>query len=318
VTEPDAAEPHSDFTAGPAGEITEATVTEPTQTTLQDEPCPLCGVAAAAIGGPEAGIGGYPTPAPSFVYAIGKLEVRFPNLALEKELAQATGRADTTGLTDRQALQAVLARPENRYLARAMCWVMTTQGLETYIVVPGDPIDLDQLVGALRAEPKVSDLDVVIGRRIGLAQPQMCNGLLVPVVSFDQIYFFDREALISTLHRPENIAEHDFPAAVVEVFDRILQITDNAGSSDEHRAVNYVAMRYAAIYAHAAAAFARNEALSAIYVVPSSLSGVRSILDVVFAYTDRATDVVSKVFVRVDVTEEFPFLVGRLSPYFDR
>jgi hypothetical protein len=30
------------------------------------------------------------------------------------------------------------------------------------------------------------------------------------------------------------------------------------------------------------------------------------------------TDVVEKYFVRVDVTEEFPFLVTKLSPYYDR
>jgi hypothetical protein len=41
-------------------------------------------------------------------------------------------------------------------------------------------------------------------------------------------------------------------------------------------------------------------------------------LEVVFSFTQRTTDVVSKQFVRVDVTEEFPFLVTRLSPYYDR
>jgi PatG C-terminal len=53
-------------------------------------------------------------------------------------------------------------------------------------------------------------------------------------------------------------------------------------------------------------------------VRPSSLSGVRNIVDVIFSYTNRATDVTEKFFVRVDVTEEFPFLVTKLSPYYDR
>ena len=49
----------------------------------------------------------------SYVYALGRVEPRFPSLAVEKEFAQATGRAETAGLTDRQALQAVLsAAPE--------------------------------------------------------------------------------------------------------------------------------------------------------------------------------------------------------------
>jgi hypothetical protein len=45
---------------------------------------------------------------------------------------------------------------------------------------------------------------------------------------------------------------------------------------------------------------------------------VRNILDVVFSYTHRETDVTEKSFVRVDVTEEFPFLVSRLAPFSDR
>ena len=51
---------------------------------------------------------------------------------------------------------------------------------------------------------------------------------------------------------------------------------------------------------------------------PSRLSGVRKVADVIFAYTNRQTDVVEKYFVRVDVTEEFPFLVTKLSPYYTR
>ena len=40
-------------------------------------------------------------------------------------------------------------------------------------------------------------------------------------------------------------------------------------------------------------------------------------VDVIFSYTNRNTDVVDKCFVRVDVTDEFPFLITKLSPYYD-
>jgi hypothetical protein len=53
----------------------------------------------------------------------------------------------------------------------------------------------------------------------------------------------------------------------------------------------------------------------AIDVQPSRLSNTRKIMDVIFSYTNRQTDVTEKFFVRVDVTEEFPFLVTRLSPF---
>src|SRR5215469_16522088 len=88
-----------------------------------------------------------------FVYAIGRIEPRFPSLGIEKELAQATGRADTIGLTDRQAAHAVLADPANRYLARKLCWVLTIEGIDTYLLIPRDATDLDMLIDALRAAP---------------------------------------------------------------------------------------------------------------------------------------------------------------------
>lgn len=44
---------------------------------------------------------------------------------------------------------------------------------------------------------------------------------------------------------------------------------------------------------------------------------MRRIVEVIFSFTNRETDVVNKQFVRVDVTEEYPFLVTKLSPYYD-
>jgi hypothetical protein len=36
----------------------------------------------------------------SYVYALGQVEARFPRPSVEKEMAQATGRADTAGRRD--------------------------------------------------------------------------------------------------------------------------------------------------------------------------------------------------------------------------
>ena len=64
-----------------------------------------------------------------------RVEARFPNLAAEKEFAQATGRTDTAGKTDQQTFHAVLSKRENRYLVRQLCWVLTIQGLDTYLLL---------------------------------------------------------------------------------------------------------------------------------------------------------------------------------------
>jgi PatG C-terminal len=272
---------------------------------LAAAPCPTCGVAPASQ-------------ARSYVYALGRIEPRFPSPAVEKEFAQVTGRTQTKGKTDREAMQVVLSARENRYLARQLCWVLTLQGLETYLLVPRDSADFDLLVEAVRPAPRPTDLDVVIGLRGPIAPPEMCNGLMIPIVAFDQIYSFDRDALIKSIPRPEKIAAKGFQPAAEELFDRIMQVADNAGATDENRGLNYLAVRYPAIYAKAAEQFAANASLSAVELRPSPLSAVRKIVDVIFAFTNRNTDVTEKFFVRVDVSEEFPFLVTKMSPYYDR
>src|ERR1700681_4917028 len=74
---------------------------------LAPRPCPTCGVVPAANGGAAA--------IPSYVYAIGRIEPRFPRPSVEKEFAQATGRAETAGLTDRRASPNVLSPISHRH-----------------------------------------------------------------------------------------------------------------------------------------------------------------------------------------------------------
>jgi hypothetical protein len=46
--------------------------------------------------------------------------------------------------------------------------------------------------------------------------------------------------------------------------------------------------------------------------------GAAEFVDAICAYTNRQSDVTEKFFTRVDVTEEFPFLATKMSPYYDR
>ena len=197
--------------------------------------------------------------------------------------------------------------------------MLTIEGLETYILQPRDPIDFDLLVEAVRPAPRPGDVDVVIGVRGPIAPPRDVQRADGP----------HRRLRPDLLLRPrladqvdptpgEYRGEASSSPAAEELFGRIMQMADNAGATDEHRALNYLAVRYPAIYATAADAFGRNALADGGRGAPSRLSGVRKIVDVIFAYTNRQTDVTEKFFVRVDVTEEFPFLVTKMSPYYDR
>lgn len=58
-------------------------------------PCPNCET-QRGVNPPGTGI-----TTSAYVYALGRIEPQFPRLSIEKEYAQATGRAETAGLTDR-------------------------------------------------------------------------------------------------------------------------------------------------------------------------------------------------------------------------
>ena len=253
-----------------------------------------------------------------YIYAIGNIEPRFPTVGIQKEYAQITGRADTNGMTDQAVLHATLADTNNRYLARRMCYVMTINNVDTYILHPRDTADLDLLVDATRAGYDPEAIDAVIGVRGPIAPPDACNGLMLPIVIFDQIYSFDHSSLRDAIPRSEGMSDSTFDSTVDEVLGRIRQLEDNAGATDEDRALNYLALRYNRIYEETANAHGRGESLSGIEVRKAPLSGGRAIVDVIFSYTNRSTDVVDKWGVRVDVTEEFPFLVSKFSPYLER
>lgn len=284
-----------------------------TSTQVSSGGCSDCGGAAESV---------------SYVYALGQIQCRFPSLSLEKEFAQALGRADTTGQTDNDLLYTVLSQRENAYIARKLCWVMSIEGLDTYFLLPRYPADLDLLIESIKPpRPKFKlrhnsnvnfDVDVVVGARGPIAPPQMCNGMQLPIIGFDQIYSFDVESLIGKIPRPAGIPEDSFEAAAETLFLRVMQIADNAGATDEHRALNYLALRYPAIYAATANAFAKDQSLSNVEGRPSRLRGVRNVVDVIFSFTHRTTDVTEKFFVRVDVTDQFPFLVTKLEPFYDR
>jgi hypothetical protein len=174
------------------------------------------------------------------------------------------------------------------------------------------------ILDATRPVPRATDVDVVIGVRGPIAPPEACNELMVPFVVIDQLYSFDVDTLVKAIPTPENMTRDKFEPTAEELFSRITQVADNAGATDEHRALNYLAVRYDAIYAQAAKMHARDFSLSSVEVRSSPLSGVRNIVDVVFTFTNRQTDVAEQHFARVDVTEEFPFLFTKLSPFYGR
>jgi hypothetical protein len=184
----------------------------------------------------------------------------------------------------------------------------------------------------------------VIGLRGPIASPAICNGLMIPVLAFDQVYSFDADTFINEISGAIQSAQvsgkpgqtkggkrsksgedgvADLAATAEELFNRIVQVADNSGASDEHRALNYLATRYIEIYRLASERYRENFSLTGVKAQASRLSGIRKIVTVTFTFSPRAGMTngvygVEQYFVRVDVSEEFPFLVSPLQRGFMR
>lgn len=277
------------------------------QVVSQTASCPTCAVGSQENAGPQ-------TP----IYAIGMVRTRFPSPSIEKEFAQCIATQATASLTDQAVLHTVLK--ENRHLANEVCWVFSVEGVETYVLVPREPAVLDQFVEAVKPSQRGIDTDVIIGSRGPMAPAEMCNGLIAPIVLVDRIYSFDKPELLRAIKKPKDshMTNEAFGSATQELFDRIQQMADNVGGTDEHRALNYLLVRYPQIYTHTAEMFGQDCSLTGVEVMPSRLAGNRKLVNVILSYTNRKTDVIDKYYVRVDVTERYPYLDKKLSPFYER
>jgi hypothetical protein len=176
----------------------------------------------------------------------------------------------------------------------------------------------------------------------------MSDGLSLPIVAFDQLYASNMEEFIDQITGAEGTGEKsesgkskggqekskksdrgqrggreqggaDLSETVIEVLYRVMQMADNVGSTDEHRAVNFLATRNRDIYTLTRDMYNQNYSFTGVESRTARLTGTRKIVDVIFTYTKRdARYDVEKWFVRVDVTEEFPFIQTILGRYFER
>jgi hypothetical protein len=76
-------------------------------------------------------------------------------------------------------------------------------------------------------------VDVVVGILGPIAPPEACNGLMLPIVLFDEIYWFDAPSLIQSIPKPEKMTAKQFEPVAEELFSRIRQMADNAGATDD-------------------------------------------------------------------------------------
>jgi hypothetical protein len=234
-------------------------------------------------------------------------------VGVEKELVQFGTRVERSGVDDLAFLHAILAESESRYLARQLCWVFVGYDRDLFVVLPRDSGELDSLIEAFTSSREGS-IAVAVGpaaRPTGWTSDVGESDL--PRYALDQLITFDINEFAGKVPGADDLPKESFADTVRTIFTRITRRAGNTGMSDEHRALNYVALRYPALYERAARAAARSMVLDGIETSAEVARGGRRVATVRLAFRDTATDIVERHACRVDVTEEFPFLASGLQ-----
>jgi hypothetical protein len=234
---------------------------------------------------------------------------------VEKEFAQLLGQKDFKGLTDRQTMYSILSRPENRYLARRMCFLLTPYGTgasPAYVLTPEQPDDLDLLIDTLKRPASSTEFDVVKGQVTGIAAPALCNAQQLPILSFYQLYSFGLDEFLGALPRPDKMAEGEFKAACDELFHRALYLASNA--SGPTLGLSYAILSYAGLYKLVAEKYQQNYSLADIDVKPSRATPGAA--DIWLKFTERQTGFSETYCFTVNYSGPFAFLEEPLHPCF--
>lgn len=267
-------------------------------------PCPSCAAQAR--------------PAPQqYVYALGRIEVRFPSLGLEREYQQrerALAQAPEAAAPERRLARVGAVLEKNPHLAAQACYLFTVGGNPAYILAPAANYLRGALFEALAAGETQDAWVVAIGRLGPMAPPQACGGVLAPVLLVDQLYTFRLDewsvALTQTVEaalKDRHIAADEFRDTARTLFHRIVQSTENVGATDVHRALNYLIMQHPGVFLVAAEKRKRHVLERIETRLVQGVSGRRQVA-IILGFSEISTGVPERWFTRVDITEEWPFV----------
>jgi hypothetical protein len=301
------------------------------------ETCANCGQTLASQASRSSGASTQPGDWSGPVFGVGKIAPQISSAGVEKHIAQLAGGL-SHGFVETTVLRDVLSVPENRYLGRYVCWVLTSQQVDAFSVVPRDEADIVRLVELLPSDETENVIHVVIGQAgLPAVIGSSCAQAGLPLVVADQLLAFTLDEFASAMPDAESsrdgeqsyqatssvpaaaegLSRDQFNVIVREVFRRITQRTGNLGLSDEHRALNYVAVQYPKVY-HAVAQAHREGKTLVDITARHSHSSARRLVAVELKFLNRQTDISERYQFTVDVTPDspFPFLATRLQQTF--
>ncbi len=259
------------------------------------------------------------------VYGVGRVRGSFAHLGAERELQAVTG-ADPHAVVPAADLAQLLADPSHRHVATQMCWTFESRlGTPGFTLVPRDREDLTLLIDFLQDDDL---LHVIVGSPAIGGSPFACpvqTGL--PAVWLDQLFSFNPIELIEAMPTPSAARSTDVDEGAADetakwqragttLFDWLTRRLDNTGVSEQHRALNYLAVRYPAMYHLAYDQQRVGKVLIGLDAYPRQGQERRAVL-VRLTFRNPHTQVVERYHCEVDIHDVLPFVTRPFALSYD-
>jgi hypothetical protein len=252
-------------------------------------------------------------PAEQFVFAIGKLDVRLPTVGIEREFRRLVKREEAKSASRGERTRVVFEA--NHHLASRACYVLSIGGTPAYSLVPTIQSSRESLVQALTHVDSPAHWLLAVGKLGPTCRPGDCGGLLVPLVFCDQVFCFSVEEWIADLqkalsHSLKGEAKERLAVSARDLFNQSITSLQNIGVSEAHRALNFLLLRHPGVFL-AVAERSGKATLDRVEARMAEGIGTRRQVLVILTFLNIATGVPERLFCRVDVTEEWPFLADQ-------
>lgn len=271
----------------------------------------------------------------SYIYTVGTIYPIFPSFSVEKEFYQSMDENDLNNEITRDQLFKVFSKKnesgslQNLYIAKQMVWVFKAGGLDLYILAPDTYETLEAFIDSLAPSTAGLFFQAVIGIQLSITGELPDNDTFLPIVLCKQTFIIDSNGMTKNIQDAvKNIKLK--PPSIKEVntllLNPMMKLVQNPGHTDSKRAINFSLIRcpdtYSAFWQmfkgglRSAPKDLAGFSFHGVQATPSSIQGSGMSYDIIFTFWGNSTNRPVKLYCKVDVKGQFPFLLSSMERYF--
>jgi hypothetical protein len=248
--------------------------------------------------------------APAYIYALGRIQAQFPSSSVQNLYDEVVFQKFGPDAKSKSLFE-VLSMPEHLFLAKKMCWVLTIDAVDCYVLHAQTPSLLSAFIKAL--QPKSNQqFEYLVAHLGAYAADDQCAGRTIKIAYVHQIQSFTIDEYCQILSQQTGIEL----SKIKPLFNSMLKFCRNGGNLPTQRALNYVSLKCTALYkTFTAPMLAQNKEgieFEQIEAITCSSESERQVMTLIFSYLNPQSKRVEKQHINIDVSEIYPFTCSEL------